>query len=54
MKPKEAQRLIRLKATLEKDLNDLSQLQKEWRGYDGTESSVIDEAKHILQWTQKR
>ena len=29
MKPKEAQRLIRLKATLEKDLKDLSQLQKE-------------------------
>lgn len=29
MKPKEAQRLIRLKANIEKDLKDISQLQKE-------------------------
>lgn len=43
MKPKEAQRLIRLKATLEKDLKDLFQLQKEKNelGIEGTHPRIL-------------
>ena len=48
MKPKEAQRLIRLKANLEKDLKGLSQLQKEKDelGIEGTHPRILGSILH--------
>lgn len=48
MKPKEAQRLIRLRANLEKDLKDLSQLQKEKDelGIEGTHPRILGSILH--------